>query len=119
MTAENIILSADKIRPNLISTDSKLEWLYAIEKQVANHMSRYGELGAKADEIAPQSTLLLPKEYKDIYTYYIVCMVDLANQDIAMYNNSCAYFNELFTSWQKKWRRENIPKKSPTKRGDV
>ncbi len=118
MIAENIIQSADKIRPNLISTSNKLEWLFAIEKKVADHMSRYGEINVNTTEIEPDTPLLLPKEHKDIYTYYIVCMVDLANQDIAMYNNSCAYFNEMFTSWQKKWRRENIPQKSPTKRGD-
>lgn len=118
MTVENIIQSADKIRPNLINNSNKLEWLYAIEKRIADHMSRYGETDVKAGEITSDSTLLLPKEYKDVYAYYIVCMVDLANQDIAMYNNSCAYFNDMFTSWQKKWRRENIPQKSPTKRGD-
>ena len=119
MTAKTIIECADNIRPNIISTSTKLEWLYAIEKQVCSHMSRYGEADAKIEEIIPDTKLILPLEYKDIYAYYIVCMIDLTNQDVAMYNNSCAYFNELFVSWQKKWRRENLPQKKTKKSGDV
>ena len=118
MTAENIIKSADKIRPNLINEATKLDWLYTIENKVAEHMTRYSQSEADTNELVLQSQMLLPLEYKDIYTYYIVCMIDLTNQDIAMYNNSCAYFNEMFTSWQKKWRREHLPQKTPAKSGD-
>lgn len=113
MTAKEILTEADITRPNLVQLNRKLDWLYSIEKQIADHMSRYGESDAAADEMTEQTELLLPREHKDIYIYYIVCMTDLANQDIAMYNNSCAYFNELFDSWQKKWRREHLP--SPQK----
>ena len=109
MTVNNIIGYADRIRPNLVSYDTKLNWLYTIEKKIADHMSKFSAKSIVADIPEESTVLLLGKEYKDMYAYYIVCMIDLANQDIAMYNNSCAYFNELFDSWKKKWRREHMP----------
>ncbi len=109
MIAKEILSEADITRPNLVRQSRKLDWLYAIEKQIAHHMSQFGESDAKAEAMTEETELLLTKEHKDIYIYYIVCMIDLANQDIAMYNNSCAYFNGLLDSWQKKWRREHLP----------
>ena len=109
MTAGSIINYADRTRPNLVSYETKLNWLYTIEKKIADHMNRFSNHKITHEFPEESTPLLLGKEYKDMYAYYIVCMTDLANQDIAMYNNSCAYFNELFDSWRKKWRRENTP----------
>ena len=64
---------------------------------------------SECDVNVSHDSLLLGEEYLDMYVYYAVSMIDLENQDIAMYNNSCAFFNEMFESWQKKWRRENLP----------
>lgn len=105
MTREDIVNTADCVRPNIITHDTKLGWVDVIEKQITEHMTRFNETAQKihSDELS------LGNEYKDMYVYYVVSMIDLTNLDIAMYNNSTAFFNEMFTSWQKKWRREHIP----------
>ncbi len=110
MTRNDIIASVDITRPNLVSEDTKLHWLEVLEKQIHSHMTQFGE----SDVSISEETLLLPHEYKDMYVYYVVSMIDLANQDIAMYNNSCAFFNQMFLSWQKKWRRDHMPSQSKT-----
>ena len=105
MTKEDILFAAESTRPNLVSDETKLHWIYVLEKEILNHMTQFGESDAKLSE----EKLLLDEQYKDMYVYYVVSMIDFTNQDIAMYNNSSALFNEMFSSWQKKWRRENIP----------
>ena len=110
MTADEIILCADTLRPNTISEETKLHWVSVIEKRILEHMTRFGE----SDAAVGGATLLLNDSYKDMYVYHVVAMIDLTNQDIAMYNNSCAFFNELFSSWQKKWRREHTPSERKT-----
>ena len=105
MTPEDIVNTADKVRPNIVAHDTKLGWVDVIEKQVREHMTRFNETTMENDT----EVLSLGSEYKDMYVYYVVSMIDLTNLDIAMYNNSTAFFNEMFTSWQKKWRREHMP----------
>lgn len=115
MTASDVIMTADRVRPNIVEDDDKLRWISVLEKQIIDHMTRYGECDKSSDEIHHSSVLSLGEEYKDMYIYYVVSMIDLANQDIAMYNNSCSFFNEMFDAWQKKWRRQNLPLTSGAK----
>lgn len=110
MTVENVIALIDTIRPNTVSYDEKVLWVNNLEKQIADHMTRYGESDVSFSPLTQNSMTLLNSEHIYMYAYYGVSMIDLANQDIAMYNNSCTFFNNAFESWQKKWRRENLPK---------
>ena len=72
----------------------------------------YGEREPQTGGVlTAESQMLLGSEYTDMYAYYVVAMIDLANQNITMYNNSVAMFETLYDSWRKKWRRENLPKK--------
>lgn len=116
MTATDVLTFVDAYRPNLITQADKLNRLYAIEKEITDHMSLYGEKHSIIKEITESTVLSLPKEYLDIYVYYIISTIDLANQDIAMYNNSCTYFNTLLSEWKKRWRREHVPVSSAQNR---
>ena len=109
MTVNDVLSLVDTYRPCLIGTSDKTNWLYTIEKEVCEHMSRYGEPRSPAEDFNLETELSLGKEYLDMYVYYVISMIDLANQDVAMYNNSCSFFNEMLSSWKKKWRREHLP----------
>ncbi len=112
MNAQSVISAADSIRPNLVDADVKYRWLNMAEKQVESVMCMYGEREAQSDAVlSAESQMLLGSEYTDMYAYYVVAMIDLANQNISMYNNSVAMFETLYDSWRKKWRRENLPQK--------
>lgn len=108
MTKEDVLSAADRTRPNLVDPADKFHWVEVLENQILHHMTMYGEVQASLSE----DTLLLDDNYKDMYAYYVVSMIDLANQDIAMYNNSCAFFNEMFLRWQRDWRRTHMPLKN-------
>ena len=116
MTAESIITLMDTIRPNILEEKTKLDWIYTLEKKIHEHMTRYGETDVAPPCHTKNGNLLLDKEYAYMYAYYGVSMIDLGNQDIAMYNNSSTFFNDIFENWQKRWRREHIPQ--TVSRGD-
>lgn len=109
MTVSDVLSLVDTYRPSLSDDKEKIDWIYNLERKITEHMSRYAEKREAEENLTPESTLSLGKEYKDMYVYYVISMIDLANQDVAMYNNSCAFYNSLFSEWQKKWRREHLP----------
>lgn len=113
MNAKSVISAADSIRPNLVESYVKYRWLSMAEKQIESMMCMYGEREPQTGGVlTAESQMLLGSEYTDMYAYYVVAMIDLANQNITMYNNSVAMFETLYDSWRKKWRRENQPKKN-------
>ena len=107
MTKDSIIECADRLRPNIVKAEDKNHWVDVVENLILCHMTQHGEFVPEISE----AELLLGDEYRDMYAYYVVAMIDLANGDIAMYNNSCSFFNDMFMDWKKKWRRENVPPK--------
>ncbi len=109
MTVNDVLTLVDAYRPSLCEEKEKINWIYTLEKQITEHMSRYAQKREANENLTGSSNLSLGKEYLDMYVYYVISMIDLANQDVAMYNNSCAFFNGLFSDWQKKWRREHLP----------
>ena len=101
MKAEKILSLIDNLRPNAIDEETKLSWINQLEKKIAEHATRYGETDFTVGQITPESELILGDEYAYMYAYFGLAMIDLGNQDIAMYNNSSAYFNDMFLNWQK------------------
>lgn len=106
------VTAADALMPNNFMQMQKRKWIYTLESKIRYFMSMYGETDyddsfTKDDN----ANLILGYEGCDIYVYYLLSMIDMANGDAAMYNNHTAMYNSLMTDWQKKYRRQNKPKK--------
>ncbi len=113
MRITDVITQCDRIKPNEYTYDDKRRWVEKAETDIRRFANRFSlekaDMSFKTEE-DPQ--LFLGTEYMDIYLYYLISMIDLSNQEYALYNNSSAFFNSLFLKWQKNHRRENIPEKS-------
>lgn len=111
----DVVTAADGIMPNNFSQQQKRKWVYDLELKIRYFMSMYEE--TDYDDTFTKSenaNLILGFEGSDIYVYYLLSMMDMANSDTQMYNNHTAMYNSLMTDWQKKYRRQNIPKKHTT-----
>ncbi len=107
------VTAADAISPNGFLQTQKRNWVYTLEAKIRYFMSMYGETHYDDSfENDTNAELVLGSEGSDIYVYYLLSMMDMANSDVAMYNNHSAMFNSLMTDWQKKYRRQNIPPKN-------
>lgn len=105
MTVKEAIRLADELRPNAISDTNKWAWIFEIEGKIARHM----------EETVPQNTwprdseLLMPAPYESVYQLYLMCMIDLAQQDSALYADDMELFNGTYFDALAWWRRNNLP----------
>ena len=113
ITLLDVIEKCDTLKPNVYSQSQKRDWVYNLELQIREFALLY--TNEEADNLflnQENATLSLGNQWSDIYVYYLLSMIDLANCDVVMYNNNTAMFNELLKSWQKKFRREHTPEKT-------
>ncbi|MBE7049161.1 MAG: hypothetical protein E7394_00130 [Ruminococcaceae bacterium] len=110
MTTSDVITKCDRIKPNEYSYGQKREWLNKIESEIRQYASMYSGKNADLSYTNVENPVLfLDDIYMDIYLYYIISMIDLSNQEYALYNNSSSFYNDRLRNWQKKYRRENMP----------
>lgn len=113
MTVTDVITKADSLKPNVLSISQKRDWIFALEMQIREFLLMYEV--QEADNLflrEENPVLILTEEWEDIYVFYLLSMISMALCDIAMYNNYTALFNNIYTNWQRKSRRENIPSKN-------
>lgn len=111
MKISDVISQCDRLKPNVYSYAQKRKWLNKVESDIREYASRYSAcLPDKSfmDEENPE--MYLDENFSDIYVYYLISMIDLSNQEYALYNNSSTFFNSAMNSWQKKYRREHCPR---------
>lgn len=112
-TLKKVIERTDALKPNVFTESQKRDWIYALEVQLREFRVMYDDREADMLFLNDEnSELILPRDKDDAYVYYLMAMMDLANEDIAMYNNNIAMANELVKAFQKQYRRENLPKKN-------
>ena len=112
-TLADVITKVDSLKPNVFSQSQKRDWVYSLEMQIREFKNLYTD--EETDMLFlndENATLTLDAQWTDIYVYYLMSMIDMANCDVVMYNNNTALFNEILKNWQKKFRRENMPAKN-------
>ena len=110
MKATDIITRCDNLKPNVQSYAQKRKWLNKIESDIRKQAARYSSHSADTSfEHCEDPELFLDSNHSDIYVYYLISMIDLANQEYALYNNSSSFFNAALTEWQKEYRRTHCP----------
>ncbi len=112
-TLADVITKVDSLKPNVFSQSQKRDWVYSLEMQIREFKNLY--TNEETDMLFlndENATLTLDAQWTDIYVYYLMSMIDMANCDVVMYNNNTALFNEILKNWQKKFRRENMPAKN-------
>ncbi len=110
MKASDIIEYFDSLRPNSFDYDTKLDWIKSIECDIAKQLVLHKRADSNFDFMDVRDPeLVLGREYKDLYLYYMISMADMTNGEFKMYTVSSSYFNSLFDKWKRAERGCNIP----------
>ncbi|MBQ4526967.1 MAG: hypothetical protein II998_02735 [Clostridia bacterium] len=110
MNANNIITKCDRLKPNNYPYSQKMEWLSEIESDIISYINMYSKNTVASDfDNSQNPVLVLPKADSNIYLFYLISMIDLANQEYDLYNNSTTFFNYELNSWKRKIRRKKTP----------
>ncbi len=122
MKAKEALSLADLTRPNEYEPELKLRWLSALDGQVSAELYEAHEPGAEAPlpepepEAGPETELLIPWPWDDIYVRYLVMRIDLENGELERYNNDALAFNRIWRSYACHYVHTHSPRGVPALR---
>lgn len=103
MTNIDAIKYADDMRPNAVPDEIKNGWLMTLEAEFYETMGEEFEPTVFPDE----AELIMPSPYNQAYPLYLATMIDMYNQDMALYQNDFAISNQSVSEAKAWWRRHN------------
>lgn len=116
MTITGILDRVDDLKPNQLSQERKIEWLSELDAKFFGDIVQTHERDDASPEIfTPYSAadggtaLLIPDPYSEVYEYYLYMKMDLANGELAKYQNSKALYEAAWNAYARKYHREHMP----------
>ena len=117
----------DSLKQNQLDDAVKRGWLSDMEEQIVNEVvethempekvlgnelvQRYLETGERMyDEgTDPDTELIAPPPYDDLYFWWLAAKVDLINLDNKQYKNDYQMYNNAYLTFQDYWNRTYMP----------
>ena len=117
MKVREILEVIAQTRPNAYTDAEKIRWLNTVEGRV------YTDIMSKADdglnwtfipfeEGQEERELVVPVPFTDIYTYYLMAMIDFHNGDSGRYNDTVVLYNDAWENFAAYYRENNKPKQT-------
>lgn len=100
MTVKEIIEYTDKLKPNSFDFQTKLAWLNQVEGMVHSEIMKtpLDKIKMLTDENEVLSVL---HPYSQLYSFYIISMIDFFSGDFVKYQNSSAAYNNAVRLYSK------------------
>ena len=111
MTVSEIVMRADRLRPNTHEESDKMHWVSAAESHVVRHMNLHvnTDIEVKPFESMGDETQLSGPD-AELYVLYLVMMYDYYNGDYDRYNYGALQYNQFLNDWKARYRRTHMPK---------
>ena len=110
MTLLTALSQANTMRPNAADDTIKVAQLYELEGDVAEMLG----VTPPTNQYDPTSDddyeLLMPFPYDEIYRWYLMAMIDLANEETSLYADDMSMFNAAWNRAASWYRRTTMPK---------
>ena len=109
MTLQEVLMEADRLRPNPLDDGQKAGWVAAMEVRVAEETGRQAPLLRWPED--GQCALTLPPEYASLYVLYLCARIDFALGEYEGYNGAITLYNATLGDYKKSHLRRNLPEK--------
>ena len=116
MTIQTAIDRLDAMKPNMMDRKIKIAALSELDglihrEIILKHWPAGDQLTYEGyDEgTDPGTELLAPFPYDEMYVFWLMCRVDLANMELDKYNNDRQLFNSGYDMFHDWWRRTHMP----------
>lgn len=119
MTIDQVIHTVDGLKPNQIERARKIDWLEKLDRRIYQDLmcthergngqevpDRFDGYGQDSD---PDTVLLAPPPYDEIYRFFLEMHIDLVNQEYDKYNNSAVLYANAWGQLARMWNREHRP----------
>ncbi len=100
MTVKEIIEYTDKLKPNSFENDIKLSWINQVEGMVQSEINKAPLESIRILE-SENDTVSVKHPYSQIYSFYIVSMIDFFSGNFTGYENSSAVYNDAMKLYAK------------------
>lgn len=108
MTVQKAIRTADDMKPNAFSDETKTQWLNDVEGMVQTQVLLFAaeEIVTYDCETDMDAELLVQPPHDKLYWSYLVAMIDFANGEYDRYQNTMQMFNAHFAEFTQ-WFADN------------
>lgn len=117
MTINNAIKETDRLKHNIHTDAEKVKWLERIDQMLYRTVIQTHEgdediaLPSYDPDVVDMDTALLATEPHDqMYIYWLMAQIDLANADIDQYNVQITLFNDELTQYKAAYTKSHMPK---------
>lgn len=116
MTIQEAIRQLDEIKPNAMSPWLKIKNLTTVEQLIHSevlmrhvHTPAQAEQPEYTEETDPQTELIIPEPYSDVYVKWLICEVDWQNQEYGRLNVDRAHFENAWDTMADWYTRTHRP----------
>ena len=115
MTIADVISKVDALKPNTFSTEEKIAWLSTLDARVKSQVIDTHECSQPicfygyTDLGDVEMELLVPAPYDEMYTHWLMAMIDYHNSEDDRYNNAITLFNNAYEGYKKHYTRTHMP----------
>ena len=99
-TVSQVIARVDAVKPNAFSPEAKMKWLSDLDGKIAADVFLMGieeiRLLQYTGEEGLEKELLVTYPHEDIYDLWLQAMIDAANGEYNLYQNTMQIYNEAF-----------------------
>ena len=110
----DILSEVDELKPNTYEDAQKIKWISTVEAglyrdvyETHEHEEEIEFNGYSEDDM--NTELWLPDSYADIYTYYVMALMDFHNGEIERYNNSIIMYMTALNDFKAWYNRTHTP----------
>lgn len=116
MTIQEALDQIDELKINTYSVEQKVRWLSELDGRVWSEIILTHE-GVPAgvvfegydQDTEPDTVLLAPNQYSEIYKHYLSAQIDDNNRDTQEYTKSMIRFNTAWQNLGDYWTRTHMP----------
>ena len=110
MTINEAINMLDSQKHNTFSRQDKLHWLSRLDGQIHRELlCLYGkkpeDFTGYTPETDPDTTLLVPAPWDEIYLHYMTAQVDYLSGEMTRYANAAALYNAVLAAYVRYFNR--------------
>lgn len=109
-TMNEVIARVDALRPNIYGDEQKYRWLNEVEGIISREVMDDDAPSYNLPEDA-DTPLLVGHPFEDIYDFYLMAMIELANKEYDHYNNAVSVFADRYQKY-KVWYIQHYPPKT-------
>ena len=119
MTIDQAIHTVDELKPNQIERARKIDWLSQLDRKIYRELICTHERKCPGEaprcfhgytqDTDPDTVLLAPPPYDEMYRYYLEMHIDLVNLEYEKYNNSAVLHAAAWRDFASMWMREHKP----------